>query len=264
MATEQEGRKIQSVDRACDLLSNLRSHGPTTITELEEEMDLSAGTIHTYLSTLKDHGLVDQHGTEYQLGSMFIPYGIHVRNHSVLFDAAKYITKELAYDIGGCVHLMTEFDNRLLILEEVYGENTVGLDIHNKKRGRLQDHVHCTAGGKAILAYLPPEKAKRIIDEHGLPQRTSNTITDREELFEELKTVRDRGHALNDQEHMPGIRAVGAPICRDDTGEVLGTISISGSAASWTDDVFTEKLPPRVKEAATEVEISYHSMERDQ
>ncbi|QHS17582.1 IclR family transcriptional regulator [Halopenitus persicus] len=262
MARDAEKRTIQSVDRGCELLESLRRNGPSTISELAADSELSAGSVHTYLSTLRDHGFVDKDGTEYRLGSMFIPFGVRARNRSTLYAASKTIIQELALETGGCVHLMAEYDGRLLILEEVYGEDAIGKDFHIEKRGRLQRHVHCTAGGKAILAHLPESRVHEILDDHGLPSRTSRTITDRERLLEELETVRDRGYARNDQEHMPGIRAVGAPILHDEDGTVLGTVSVSGSAASWTGDRFERTIPAAVTEAANDIEIRIHSQER--
>lgn len=264
MNSKSGGRKVKSIERAGDILEHLRREGAATITDLESVVPLSAGSIHTYLATLKEYGFVEQEGTEYRIGSMFIPYGVRVRNSTELYSASKDVIETVAHELGGCVHLQKEYNNRLLILEEVYGENTAGLDLHIKKRGKLQNHIHCTAGGKSILARLPESDVHRILDDHGLPSRTSRTITDRETLLEELKVVRKRGYAVNDQEHMHGIRAVGAPICRDDGGEVLGAISVSGSAATWTGAIFNEKIPNRIREFSNEIEINIHSKDRNE
>ncbi|SEH52125.1 MULTISPECIES: IclR family transcriptional regulator [Halopenitus] len=263
MARETEKRTIQSVDRGCEILETLRRNGPSTISELAADSELSAGSIHTYLATLRDHGFVDKDGTQYRLGSMFIPFGVRVRNRSDLYAASKTILQELAQETGGCVHLTREYDDRLLILEEVYGANAIGQEFHVEKRGRLQRHLHCTANGKSILAYLSDDRVRELLADHGLPSRTSHTITDRETLLTELETIREHGYARNDQEHMPGIRAVGAPIRRDEDGAVIGSVSVSGSAASWTGTRFEETIPAAVTEAATDIEIRIHSRERE-
>ncbi|WP_311172083.1 IclR family transcriptional regulator [Halobellus ordinarius] len=254
-------RTIQSIERGCELLDYLRRNGPATIAEMESHSELSAGSIHTYLSTFKDYGFVEQEESRYRLGALFIPFGVRVRNQSSLYPAAKTIIHQLAQSTGGCVHLMTEYEDRLLILDEVYGEDAVDKDFHFKKRGRLQPHLHCTAGGKSILAHVSEPRVHEILDSHGLPARTSHTVTDRDRLFDELERVRERGYALNDQEHMPGIRAVGAPVRHDDSGDVIGTVSVSVSAASWTGDLFREELPTVVKKAANEIEIRIHTEE---
>lgn len=262
MAPKSGKRTIQSLAKGCEILDHLRESGPTTISDIASSFELSAGTIHTHLATFKQYGFVEQDGSKYDIGPMFIPFGVRARNRSPLYTAAKTIIQRLASDTGGCVHLMTEHSNRLLILEEVYGEDAIDKEFHIEKRGQLQRHLHCTAGGKSILAYLSNDRVQEILNEHGQPQRTSHTITDREKLLEELTMVEDRGYAINDQEHMPGVRAIGAPIVSDEPTEVLGTVSVSVSAAGWDGELFYEELPALIKKAANEIEIRFHSDQR--
>ena len=81
--------------------------------------------------------------------------------------------------------------------------------------------------GKAILAGLPDERVREIVDRHGLPRTTERTLTDEEELFAALEAIRDRGRAYDEEERMRGLCCVAAAI-RDPTGAVLGAISVSG------------------------------------
>jgi DNA-binding IclR family transcriptional regulator len=89
--------------------------------------------------------------------------------------------------------------------------------------------VHCTAVGKAMLAFMPQEDVERILDDHGLPARTPQTITDRGRLREELKKVRRLGYAVDDIENEEGIRCLGAPIF-DHQGRPAAALSVSGPA----------------------------------
>ncbi len=56
---------------------------------------------------------------------------------------------------------------------------------------------------KAILSAFPDERVRDIVDRHGLPAKTPQTITDPDALFEELATIRERGFALNREEIVP-------------------------------------------------------------
>ncbi|RRJ31817.1 IclR family transcriptional regulator domain-containing protein [Halocatena pleomorpha] len=62
-----------------------------------------------------------------------------------------------------------------------------------------------------MLAAMPDERVDHIIDTHGLPERTVNTITDRDVLHKELATVHEQGYALNDSERIEGMRGIGVP-----------------------------------------------------
>jgi DNA-binding IclR family transcriptional regulator len=89
--------------------------------------------------------------------------------------------------------------------------------------------AHSTAVGKAMLAFMSQKEVENIIEEHGLPVCTPNTITDKEALLRELERVRQQGYAVDDIENEDGIRCVGAPIF-DHQGKPVAALSVSGPA----------------------------------
>ncbi|QSW97690.1 IclR family transcriptional regulator [Haloterrigena alkaliphila] len=262
MSSDDDSRRIRSADRVFDILEHLRATGGSTVSATAEAVGLSPGTAHTYLSTLESRGVVRKDDGAYRLGLELLPYGDHVRIQNELYRAAKAEIHRLAHDTDACAHLMTEHDGRLLVLQEAFGENAIGTDFHPQKRDSPQSLLHCTAAGKAILAHLPDYRVAQIIEDHGLVSYTSSTITDESELVAELEAVRERGFALNDQEHMQGLRGVGTPI-RYDGGRVLGAISLSGSASNWSGARFREALSEKVMRAANAIEVNLHSNRSD-
>jgi len=70
--------------------------------------------------------------------------------------------------------------------------------------------VHCTALGKAMLAYLRDEYVDSVSDRHGLEARTERRITDREELAAELDRV--RGYVISVGERIHGLGVSPFPI----------------------------------------------------
>ncbi|MDX1745706.1 MAG: IclR family transcriptional regulator C-terminal domain-containing protein, partial [Halobacteriales archaeon] len=105
---------------------------------------------------------------------------------------------------------------------------------------------------------LPEDRIESILAKHGLIARTEATITDRETLFEELRTVRERGYALNDEEKLRGLRAVGAPILGQD-GRPLGAISVSDTTRNMYDERFREEIPDRLMGTANIIEVNYNA-----
>ena len=116
-------------------------------------------------------------------------------------------------------------------------------------------HMHCSASGKIHLAAAPDEWVDEILDEHGMPKLTPNTITSREELFEEIAEVREGGVAFNDEENLLGLRAVSVPVrCPD--GRLYGAVSLSESVGEMQDDRFYLEIPPRLTSTANKMEVS--------
>jgi DNA-binding IclR family transcriptional regulator len=89
--------------------------------------------------------------------------------------------------------------------------------------------AHCTAVGKALLAHLPQNDLDALIRSRGLKAHTRNTITSPALLKRELRAIRERGYAIDDEEIEEGLRCVGAPV-RDHSGRVVASMSIAGPA----------------------------------
>jgi len=260
MRSASERRHIKSIDRTMELLSLLRSAGePLTLTELSEATGQAPSTVHTYLATLADHGLVcRESGDGYELGLRFVAMGEYVKHHLEVYKAGRDEITRLAQETGDSAHLIVEYDAKLLSVHEWFGENAVGVDYHEQKRERFLSHLHCTAAGKALLAHLPAEESAAIVDRHGLERMTPNTITDPDRLAEALEAIRERGYATSDEEQMQGLRAVGAPV-RDSDGYPVGAISVAAPAKRLRGDEWEAELPERVMRTANVIEVNYRA-----
>lgn len=256
---ETTGRTIRSVERACEIISFLQRNDEANLTEIADSVDLTPGTVHTYLNTLKQQGYVMQEAKAYRLDPWLLTLGEQVRNNLDIYRAAKEEVDGVAFETGEVVHLIVEHDGECLAAYEAFGPKAIGKDIYIQNRGDTHQFIHCTAGGKAILAHLPDEEVERIVENHGLEPVTPNTITDFEELREELEQIRERGCAFNDREQMTVIRSVGAPILDADQ-RVRGAISVSGPPSRVQAERFREELPKIIMEAADTAQVNLHSL----
>ena len=96
------------------------------------------------------------------------------------------------------------------------------------------DAAHATALGKAMLAWLPEHELRRIVAARGMARFTPSTITEPDALIEDLRLVRRHSHAVEREEHQPGVTGIGAAI-RDHLGAVVGAISVSAPTLRATD-----------------------------
>ncbi|MGA7277807.1 MAG: IclR family transcriptional regulator [Desulfocapsaceae bacterium] len=71
--------------------------------------------------------------------------------------------------------------------------------------------LHCTALGKVLLSYAPPDVYERLI-EQPLQALTEKTITDPARLRRELELTAERGYALDSEEITRGIICVAGPV----------------------------------------------------
>lgn len=254
METHTTGRHLKTVNTTVEIIQALVELDGAGVTELADHLDLSKAAVHNHLTTLQANRLAVKRGTTYELGLRFVTIGEYVKHQSDLYEAGTGPTDDLAEETGEYAHLMTEEHGRGIHIYKARGTEAVAEEYHHLNLER-PDHLHYSSAGKAVLAYLPEDRLEFIIEEYGLPERTENTITDPSTLREELAEIRERGYALNDEEEIVGLRAVGAPIRASD-GDILGAISVSGPTSRMKGETFRREVPEQVMEAANIIELN--------
>lgn len=252
--SDRNPRRIKAVDRTLDILETLRETDGSTVTAIADEVGLSPGTVHTYLSTLHSRGYVDQDGSEYSLGMFILPLGEYVRTHSPVYQAGKHALDELAAETGETSHLVVASRGKEVPLYERFGPDAVGERLYERNKVTPKRNLHCSAAGKAILAHLDDRHRADVLDEYHLAERTDHTITDLSTLQEELADIRGRGVAFNDEEQVLGVRAVGAPVIGGDSVEAA--VSLSAPVSRLRDERFRTEFPDHVRQAANIVQIN--------
>jgi len=135
---------------------------------------------------------------------------------------------DLAREIGETINLAILDGVEILILHSL--ESPHEFRMAAKVGSRRPFYV--TALGKAIAAFLAPDKQQSLLQNLPTPFElpTPNSIQDFVRLREELSAVRDRGYAVDNEEAVRGVRALGAPVF-EGSGKVVAAISVSGPAS---------------------------------
>jgi len=221
------------------------------VTAVANDLDMAKSTVHNHLQTLEDEGYVTSEGNMYHVGLRFLGLGEYKRNRMDIYEKARPEVASLAEKTGEMANAAVEEHGEGVYITRAEGTEAVTVDTYAGKRVKL----HCTALGKTILAELPEERVDEIVDSHGLPARTDNTITDRAELKSELAEIRDRGYAYDREERLSGLRCVAAPVIPEN-GDLVAALSVSGPTTRIKGDLFHEKIPELLRSAANVIEIN--------
>jgi len=247
----QAKNPVQAADRTLRILKTLYELEQAGVTELADHLDMNKGTVHHHLSTLENREYVVKNGQKYQLGLRLFEMGVQTRRQTELYSVAKEHIDELAVQTGEMANLMIEEHGRGTYIYISRGEQAIKLDT---KIGTRQ-YLHTSALGKTILAQMTDEQFNEVLEQHGLPRETPNTVTDRRVLKEKLKKIRERGVAFDGEERAEGIRCVAAPIT-DNHDKLRGAVSVSGPSTRMKGDRFKEEVPELVKDTATVIGIN--------
>jgi DNA-binding IclR family transcriptional regulator len=222
-------KSLAKIARLLDCFST--STRALSVAEICERTGYPRSTTHRLLASMKEVGFLDQdrQRDRYRLGLKLFEYGNIVLANMELHREARPFVEQLSRVTGHLVHLAVFDGRRAVVIHRVdplpEGAAPVTLE---------QAPVHCTGVGKAILAFQPDTVIDQIIG-HGLRRYSDATVMDGKRLREEIAAIRRRGYAVDNGEHEPGIRCVGAPI-RDQQGRVVAGISISGPSLKIEDE----------------------------
>jgi len=221
----RDSANIQSVDRAVALLKAFTIEEPEIgVTELGRRLGLHKSTVSRLLASLERGGLVqqDRQSGRYRLGFHLVELAGRVLTQIDLRQLAQPYLQDLARASGETVNLGVLNGNAVVNIDQIISPRPIK---HMGWIGR-RNPLHCTAGGRAALANLPPEEIERVLAEPLTPH-TPKTCVEPEALRLELERTRARGYSISEEEFEEGLSAVAAPV-RDFTGKVVAVVSISG------------------------------------
>lgn len=248
--SSQENR-VKTTEKTFRIIETLKKLDGARITELADSLGMGKSTVHNHLSTLVHEGYVIQQDEEYRLSLQFLELGGHLRNRLDIYKIAEPEVKQLAEETGELANLAVSEQGLITYIDRSKGEQAVDLDTYPG----LQAQMHCTALGKVILAHTPRERVESVLDRHGMPRLTANTITNREDLYEELEKIRNDGYAQDHGERLEGLRCIAAPV-KSSENEVKGAISVSAPASRMKSDRYNQEIPEKVRSAANVIELN--------
>jgi DNA-binding IclR family transcriptional regulator len=239
--------RIQSVDRAIDLLLAVAAAGPADagVPALAKACGLNRATAWRLLKTLQARGLVtvDVSG-RYTLGVTAVELG-GAAGPDALIAAAHPVLERMCAQTGETASLAMPVVGGLTYVDEV----TPPAVLTASWLGRTVP-LHATSTGKALLAFLPPAELRRVLPSalHGF---TDTTITAAMALDAELVATRSRGYGTCAGELESALYGVSAPVL-DRSGRPLAVLSIWGPKDRVPEERFAE-LGPIAVAAAREV-----------
>ena len=242
---------VQSIDRVLDIIERL-SAAPLglSLSDLAAATGLHISTAHRLVNVLAERGYAQKDTTsgKYRLTLRLFEVGSRVSGIWDLLTMAKPFLDELAALTQETVHLVERDGNEVVYL---YKFEPFSQPINITSSVGLHNPMYCTGVGKSIMAYLPEKEVRTIWDQTEVVHFTPKTIITWEALQADLALIRQRGYAIDDEEHDLGVRCIAAPIYSWN-GTPVGAMSISGPAIRMTDSAI-DSFAPKLLHAAGEI-----------
>ena len=223
--------RLSSVTNAIALLKAFSDEeSELGVSALARRLRLAKSTAFRLASTLVEAGMLeqDEKSGRYRLGVAVFELGSLVRRKiDISFEAKPWLM---------ALREQTDEAVNLSILDQ--GGVVCVNFLESKKLNRISSRVglrkpvHCTAEGKALIAFHPAAMIERVIDAE-LERRTLRTVVSPAALKEEFAAIWARGYATEEEEYEMGVRGIAAPI-RDDSGVPVAAVGVTGPTRRLT------------------------------
>jgi DNA-binding IclR family transcriptional regulator len=227
------------IDRVSLVLDAFDGPGRLTLAQIVRRTGLPRSSAHRMLERLVQLRWLRRSGRDYELGMRLVELGSLAVHQDRLHRAASPLLHDLHRTTGLVAHLAVLDGADVVYLEKV-GDGMVAA-IPSRVGGRQP--AHCTAVGKAILAYSDGTDAIDFAS-----RKTRYSISSRTQLTSELAKVRARGIAFDREESLPGFGCVAAPI--GDPGEAIAAVSVCGPMSRM---IFDQRMAAPVRMTAMNI-----------
>ena len=248
---ERDRHHSETLEKGLRILNlfNEEAHG-FTLTEISRSIGVNKTSVYRYINTFCKLGYLRRESRTrlVRLGPVALALAHAFFQGSDLVGLIKPLVEEVhdAYNL--------HIDVALLHGEAIYpvyrreAQDTLAYRHFTTARG-----LHYLATGKAALAFLDDEERADLVKRLELTPKTEQTITDREALLKDLLLTRKRGYSINNEEFIPGLIALGAPLFSLHTSRVVGGVSFDASTAHIALDRFEAKYSGLLVELAKKI-----------
>lgn len=221
---EEKSNIVKSVMKALLIMEELDRAGKLSLGELSARLHMDKATVHRLVNTMKEAGYINQNpvSKEYTNSLKLLAMGSRAMQENGVEQTARPYVKELAEQTSETVNLGIMAGHEVIYIDKLESTFTikVGLDIGTSVP------CYCSGLGKIMLACTEQEKLLKILNSVTFEAYTDQTITNKEQLLQELAVSRQRGYSLDNEEYVVGLICFGAPILNYH-GEPAAAISIS-------------------------------------
>jgi len=211
-----------------------------TLQGLVEETGLPKPTLHRMLQQLESAGMLQREsdGRHYGTGlrlrrlaeALLLNNTVHGARHAVL--------RKLVEEVGENCNITALSGSEVLYLDRV--ETSAPLRFYLHPGSRVP--AHCSASGKLFLGQMSPGQRRRLLEHAPLEQYTPRTLTDLEALEREIEKINREGHAIDNEEFLPGLFCIAMLVPRAGGRSNIG-IAIQAPVMRLSPDTAIQLLP---------------------
>ena len=234
-------KPIQSISKAFKILTVISESKKIGVSELSRLLGWHKSTVFGIVNTLETEGYIkkDPDSSKYSLSLKLIALSSSALNNLDTYQLVHPHLLDITKKTGETTHFVLPDKYDVIYIDKVESKKSMRIATQIGKRMPM----YCTGVGKAIMAFRSKQFINTAISNTDLNPLTKYTITDYDNLIDELTQVRINGYAMDNEEVEEGLSCVAVPVLNEEN-EAIAAISIAGPTIRMSKD----RIPTLVKE----------------
>jgi IclR family transcriptional regulator, pca regulon regulatory protein len=252
---KQSGNYIQSLDRGLQVIQAFsQNQQALTISDVSKITGLSRPTARRILLTLEHLGFAESNNNVFSLTARTLSLGYAYLSSNNIWSIAHSFMRDFVNQTGESCSISILDGTHIIYVARVSTKRimSINLDVGT----RLP--AYATSMGHVLLANLPNEELKKVLEEIELDKYTNKTISNKKELLRILEGVYENGWGGVDQQLEEGLRSIAVPI-RNANGKVIAAINCSSHAGRVTQEVQRENFLPLLQKCAKKISAAINA-----
>ncbi|HSZ41994.1 MAG TPA: IclR family transcriptional regulator [Trebonia sp.] len=239
-AGDDDSYAIRAIDRAIAVLNAFTIDDPAlSLADIAARTGLSKPTVFRVLASLRRHGFIvqDEGRGEYRLGFAIVSLAAIRRRQTKVWEAALPFMRRVRDAVDETVLLCVRMEDERLILDQIESSQPI------RRVAKIGERVPLYAGAasRVLLADLTDAEIDDYLARTRLERLGPATITDPDTLRADLRSVRELGYAVGNNERNVGGNGIAVGV-RDYSGGTVAALQVTAPGERWTDDVRARAL----------------------
>ncbi len=194
-----------------------------TLTQISKTLDLNKTSTFRFVNTLVQLGYLrkDPDSKLISLGSQIMTLGASFYRTDDLYEVGRPLIDE-AFETYNVNTELALYNEDMIVV--VYRREAKESFVPRFPISRRKEQFYCSSLGKAILSALSHNQMLEIVTHLTTEKKTAKTLATKADLIADLERTSERGYALNNEEWVPGLIAIAAPLINLHTDEVKGAV----------------------------------------
>ena len=218
---------VQALARGLKVLQVFSAEHPRlTLSQIAQRTGFNVVAVQRYTDTLMELGFLKRNRhREFFLGPEVLTLGFAFLNRTQLRKIAEQYITEFSERVKRTVNMAILDGPEVIFIYRKEIHRFLSYDLH--AGSKLP--AHCTGSGKCLLAGLEDRSLRLLLQTADLYRVTAQTITDPEELWQDLMVTRQRGYSISDREWISDLYSLGVPVINQE-GKMEAAVNLSLSA----------------------------------